>query len=68
MIQILNVDVPLLPILLLSLIAIGAYILVYLWIKPYLMVKGYDNQGFITEFKPIVSTLSLEAQSVQLKN
>jgi hypothetical protein len=68
MIEVLSLDIPLLWIIIIPLITFLLYALIQLGIKPYLMVKFYSNQGFITEFKPIVSTFPLEVQNVKLRD
>ena len=68
MIEVLSLDIPLVWLALLPIIVFVLYTIIQLGVKPYLMVKFYSNQGFITEFKPIVSTFPLEVQNVKLRD
>jgi predicted RND superfamily exporter protein len=63
--SIFSVNIPLFTLGIVTLIGVALYVLIELVILPWRMVKFYSNKKYITEFKPIVSTFSLEDESVE---
>ena len=52
----------------LVLVPLLAYVVFWLVINPYLLVSFYEGKGFITEYKPIVSTFHLDNSNTTLRN